>query len=316
MKKIITLTLSPAFDLHCRCDGLALYEENLAHVTSLDAGGKGINIARALTANDTPCLALAVLGEDNCDAFEKQLCREEISYKAIRRPGRIRENVTIHPQGKAETRISVSGFSADESVLAELEAEIVSYVGENGSFYLTLTGRVPDGIPMAAIHGFLLRMKGRGAAIVIDSKSFTKDDILTVRPWLIKPNEDEIALYTDAPIHSTEDAARAIFDLHRQGIDHVLLTKGAKGALLAAAEGVLMASVPHVEVSSTIGAGDSSIAGFLTAYQKGLTLSDCLSTAVAFGTAACLREGTAPPLPTDITSIQKEIKVDFFDVFH
>ena len=312
MKKIITLTLSPAFDLHCKCDGLALYEENLAHVTSLDAGGKGINIARALTANSTPCIALTVLGEDNCDAFEKQLCREEISYKAIRRPGRVRENVTIHTQGKAETRISFSGFSADESVLEEFETEILSYVGENGSFYLTLTGRVPDGIPMAAVHAFLLRMKPRGAAIIIDSKSFTKDDILTVRPWLIKPNEDEITLYADAPIHTSEDAARTICDLHRQGIEHVLLTQGEKGALLATSEGVLKASVPQIRVLSTVGAGDSSIAGFLSAHQKGLPLADCLSTALAFGSAACLRDGTAPPLPEDIENIKKEINVDVF----
>ena len=118
MKKIITLTLSPAFDLHCRCDGLALYEENLAHVTSLDAGGKGINIARALTANDTPCFALTVLGEDNCDAFEKQLFREKIAYRAIKRPGRIRENVTIHTQGKAETQEGQSSVCVESQLRA------------------------------------------------------------------------------------------------------------------------------------------------------------------------------------------------------
>ena len=155
-------------------------------------------------------------------------------------------------------------------------------------------------------------MKTRGAAIIIDSKSFTKDDILTVRPWLIKPNEDEITLYADAPIHTLEDAARTICDLHRQGIDHVLLTQGEKGALLATSEGVLKASVPQIRVLSTVGAGDSSIAGFLSAHQKGLPLADCLSTALAFGSAACLRDGTAPPLPEDIENIKKGINVDVF----
>ena len=309
MSRIITLTLSPAFDLHCACERLCVDHENLATVQSRDAGGKGINISRALTANGIESLAIALLGEDNAPEFERCLRSEGISYKSIPLPGRIRENITLHTANGTETRISFNGFAASDRVLPMLEEMIFEAIGSDPAFYLTLTGRVPDGISMPSLKQFLLRMKERGARIVLDSKSFTTEDVLDVRPWLIKPNEEEIDLYATHPIKSDADAIEAIRALHREGIDNVLLTRGERGALLACAEGVLEADVPRMHVRSTIGAGDSTIAGFLAAHQSGANVRDTLALAVSFGCAACLTEGTKSPMRKDIEQIRGQVSV-------
>ena len=309
MTPIITLTLSPAFDLHCRCPDLAINRENLATVQSRDAGGKGINISRALTANKTQSLAITLLGAQNAAEFEQRLRDEGIVYKSITLLGRIRENVTLHTAEGRETRISFSGFSATDEILEPLEEMIVEEIGAEPIFYLTLTGRVPDGMTMPALIAFLCRMKDRGARIVLDSKSFSTKDVLEVRPWLIKPNEEEISLYAPHPITSDADAQVAITHLCRQGVENVLLTQGARGALLAFGDGVLEARVPTIEVRSTIGAGDSTIAGFLASFARGDDMQTSLARALAFGSAACLTEGTNPPRPEDIARIFPKISV-------
>ena len=124
MTPIITLTLSPAFDLHCLCPDLAINRENLATVQSRDAGGKGVNISRALCVNGVPNLALVVLGQENADSFRKSLDSDKMTYREVITEGRIRENITIHTNGAKETRISFSGFDADVSLLGKIEENL------------------------------------------------------------------------------------------------------------------------------------------------------------------------------------------------
>jgi 1-phosphofructokinase len=99
---IITLTLNPAFDVHCATQGLTLHRENLAHVQAIDAGGKGINISRALTANKIPNTPVVVLGEENGDLFRRKLQQEKLYAKELTVSGRIRENMTFHESNAAE----------------------------------------------------------------------------------------------------------------------------------------------------------------------------------------------------------------------
>ena len=109
---IITITLNPAFDIHCHTEQFAPYHENLAKITARDAGGKGVNISRALAANSVPNTALVVLGEENAEDFRRSLSKSGVQTKEICVKGRIRENITLHTDHAPETRISFQGFPA------------------------------------------------------------------------------------------------------------------------------------------------------------------------------------------------------------
>lgn len=295
--KIVTLTLNPAMDIHCDCDDFRPFGESLAVNEVAYAGGKGLNVSRALHAAGVDSEAVLVLGEDNRADFEQKLKEEKLPYTPIGWPGRIRENITLHTSGKPETRISFAGFSADASLLSKVEAALPPL--EEGDV-LTLTGRDPEGLDIEDVKDFLLRQKKKGVRIVIDSRSFGLDDILAVKPYLIKPNDEEIAAYTGREISSLSDAAEAASALRAGGIDNVMITLGGDGAVLSCDEGVFTSLVPPVEVLSTVGAGDSSIAGFLAAEAWGASAPDKLHTAVAFGSAACRQAGTAAPAVADI----------------
>lgn len=305
--KIVTITLNPAFDIHCHIDHFLPYHENLAHVTERDAGGKGVNISRALTANHVENTALLVLGEENSEDFCKSLTADGIVSHNIVIPGRIRENITIHTKNADETRISFAGFSADESLLIMAE-KALSVLVEEGTF-VTFTGRVPDGIKIDAVKAFLNRLRACGAKIIVDSRSFEKPDLIDVKPWLIKPNQEEISHYFDRDIQSVEEAAEAAAMLHKEGIENVMISLGSQGALVVCEQGCFVATPPKIEAISTIGAGDSSIAGFLVAAANDRSPAEMLRTAVAYGSAACMQKGTRPPQSKDIADILEKIAV-------
>ena len=304
--KIVTLTLNPAFDIHCHTPSFQPFHENLARITANDAGGKGINISRALTNTGVENTALVVLGEENADGFRRCLAADGMQYCEITVGGRIRENITLHTDNAPETRISFAGFTVDDGLLEQVEKALDALIDDCG--ILTVTGRNPSGLSMDALKRMLIRFRDRGVKLIVDSRSFSLQDLLDVRPWLIKPNEEEIGMYTDITVKDLNDAKSAADELRGKGIENVMISLGAQGAMLSTSEGAYIANAPEVKVLSTIGAGDSSIGGFCAAAKAGLPYSEMLRYAVAYGSAACMTEGTRPPEAESVKTLLQQIR--------
>ena len=309
--KIVTLTMNPAFDLHCYVPDFKPFHENLAQITDFEAGGKGVNISRALCANGVENTAVVVVGEENAEQFRRALRRDRMSFQAVETAGRIRENVTIHTAQSEETRISFSGFTADAETLSAV-LTIIDSLAEDGDMILAAAGRIPSGVAMEEVCAFLTALCEKGIRIVIDSKSFSVSDLASVRPWLIKPNQEEISAYLNREISYFSDASEGAKLLCNMGIENVMVSLGGHGAMLVNAEQTLIANAPSVKVRSTIGAGDSTIAGFLAATVNGASRAESLRTAVAYGSAACLTEGTRPPQPEEVGRLFEMITVESF----
>ena len=141
----------------------------------------------------------------------------------------------------------------------------------------------------------------------------TRDEIFCLSPYLIKPNIEEASALLGDRISGMRDAAIAAEGLFRDTcgrIGNVLITAGAEGAVLACGSGTYRATAPRIEAVSAVGAGDSTVAGFLTAACRGLSDGDKLRLATSFGTAACLEEGTRPPRPEKIREVYPAVKVE------
>ena len=307
---VITLNLNPAYDIHCYVEDFKPFNENLAQITENEAGGKGINISRALKYNGTESTAITVICEENGQAFIQALQNDNLNFIQINQNGRIRENITIHTDTNKETRISFAGFSADNSLIDETEKIIESIIEDNT--ILTFTGRVPEGISKQKIKEFLKKFKSKGILIVIDSRSLTLEDIIELKPWLIKPNQEEISEYLSENISDFDSTVKAATQIHKNGIENVMISLGEKGAVLVNTDGIFTAVPPEIDAISTIGAGDSTIAGFISATIQNKCSSEKLKTAVSFGTAACLTGGTKPPTSKNVRKIFDQIKVDKF----
>ena len=303
--RIYTLTLNPAYDVHVYAEHFTPFHENIATVLSREAGGKGVNISRALQGAHIANTAVIVLGAENAPEYRKKLAQAGLSVVEIERPGSIRENLTLHCGNGPETRISFSGFTAEDSILDEIFAQI----RPDGDTILTMTGRIAKGMSIERVKAFLKKATACGAKIVVDSRSFTLSDLAEVKPWLIKPNQEEISAYCGEPVEDMQTAVEKAKEIARLGIENTLVSMGGQGALLITEEQILYATAPQVQVVSTIGAGDSAIAGFLAATVRGEDSKGRLAAAVAFGTAACLTKGTQPPVEEMIHNLLPQIRI-------
>jgi 1-phosphofructokinase family hexose kinase len=303
--KIYTITLNPAYDVHAYAEHFTPFHENLANVTSREAGGKGVNLSRALQSGGTEHVAIVVLGKDNCAEFKLELDRAGLQTILLEKPGRIRENLTLHCADQPETRISFSGFPVDDSLLDEVSA----LLDVDLDTVITFTGRVASGMSMDKVKAFLKDLQKKGAKIVLDSKSFSLEDIFEVQPWLMKPNQEEISEYLGCEINSIEQAIEKTKIFADHGVINVMVSLGEQGALLLHRGRCYIATPPAIDAISTIGAGDSSLAGFIAAAQKGENAPGCLKTAVAYGTAACLTAGTVPPRREELKKIYQQVYV-------
>ena len=303
--KIYTLTLNPAFDLHCKTEYFSLGHESFFDVLSCEAGGKGVNISRALLSGGVNNTAIVVVGNQNGQEFCNNLNNDKIDYIPVFVEGRIRENIVLHDKTDVETRVSFNGFAVDKTLFNAIISKL-DFVDENT--IITLTGSVPKGLCIEEIKSFVKYLQDKGCKVVIDSRSFSLEDLIEIKPFLIKPNQDEISHYLKEKIDSPEKAKKVANVLFNKGIQNALISLGGDGAVLGCKEGVFYVKSVNVPVVSTIGAGDSSVAGFIKAFVEGKTSLDCLKTAVAFGSAACMTEGTKPPKIKDIEHILSLMK--------
>jgi 1-phosphofructokinase family hexose kinase len=311
LKSIITVTLNPAFDIHYQMDVFEAGNENYVKGLGVDVGGKGINISRALTSSGYRNTAYAVLGRENCADFENGLKKESIEYVPIYKDGRIRENITLHPKSDRETRISLDSFEMDGELLCRV-FELIGKEADGGSI-VAFSGRLPRGVSEEMAAHQLLLLKERGVRLAIDCNSLSLDTLKQIHPWFIKPNEQEISAFIGKTVDTAEQGARAAMDLVRCGVaEQVMISLGSNGCAFSDGEGVYTVSVPKIEVKSTIGAGDSTVAGYLAAISDGADIEEALAMACAYGSAACLTDGTAPPKREDIEKIAKKITVSAF----
>lgn len=305
--KILTITLNPAFDVHCVIDNLQLHKENYVSSCVKHAGGKGINISRALSRYGVENTALCVIGTSGGDEFSSLLSRDSINCQAVVTEGRIRENITLHSQGK-ETRISFEGFSLTKECVQKIYKMIEEEKCDD--LLVTFTGRLCKGMTNDEAVEFLAKIKGLGAKLIVDCNSFICDELLKIKPFLIKPNEQEISLLLGREIKTENEALDAARSLRDGGVDNVIVSLGSQGMVFCGDCGESRIKVPNITPISTIGAGDSLIAGFIAALSAGRSMPDALKLAAAFGTAACLEEGTNPPAKENIIRVEKDIFIE------
>ncbi|CEA07073.1 6-phosphofructokinase isozyme 2 [Arthrobacter saudimassiliensis] len=310
---IVTLTANPSLDRTVALPGPLLRGAvQRADAVSEEPGGKGVNVCRALTASGAR--ALAVLPGADADPLITALAGTGVPYATLPISSALRSNITLTEPDGTTTKINEPGpvftAAAQEQLLALLVRSCRTADGP--ARWAVLAGSLPPGLPAdfyaLAIHALREALGAQAPAVAVDSSGPPLLGALLhhAAPDLVKPNAEELA---EASAVATgeeleEDpalAAAAARVLIRQGAKAVLATLGGKGALLVTTEGCWMGVHPPIVPRSTVGAGDSSLAGYLLAAVAGASPQDCLRQAVAHGAAAAALPGTALPAVADTT---------------
>ncbi|NWE13979.1 1-phosphofructokinase [Pseudomonas yamanorum] len=254
MARILSLTLNPALDLTVRLARLEPGEVNRSEAMITHAAGKGVNVAQVLADLGHQVTVGGFLGEDNPQAFEMLIARRGFTDAFIRVPGETRSNIKIAEQDGRVTDVNAPGPVVSEQAQQALLEQLARIAP--GYDAVVVAGSLPRGITPQWFQGLLQQLKNLGLKVALDTSGEALRAGLNAGPWLIKPNTEELA---DALGHSTD----AIRELHQLGVEHVVVSDGAAGVSWYSPGTALHATPPKVSVASTVGAGDSLLAGML-----------------------------------------------------
>lgn len=300
MARILSLTLNPALDLTVRLARLEPGEVNRSEAMITHAAGKGVNVAQVLADLGHQVTVGGFLGEDNPQAFEMLIARRAFTDAFIRVPGETRSNIKIAEQDGRVTDVNAPGPLVSEQAQHALLEQLARIAP--GYDAVVVAGSLPRGITPQWFQGLLQQLKNLGLKVALDTSGEALRAGLNAGPWLVKPNTEELA---DALGHSTD----AIRQLHRQGVEHVVVSDGAAGVSWYSPDTALHATPPKVTVASTVGAGDSLLAGMLHGLLSGDTPEQTLGRATAIAAMAVTQIGFGITDEAQLETLQSGVHV-------
>jgi 1-phosphofructokinase len=303
---IVTFTANPSLDRTVALEGgLRVGEVQQALGAREDAGGKGINVARVVAAAGAS--TLAVLPLDPADPFAPLLEASGVEHRGIPLPGRVRANLTIADADGVTTKLNLPGVARDEADAAALTVAVVDAC--EGATWLVLAGSLAPGLPVDFYVGVIEAVRERwgsdAPAIAVDTSGAALASVIERgRPDLVKPNDEELVDLVGTPLDASLPLPQAVLAEARTlvptAVGAALVTLGGDGAVLVTADGAWHGAPPPTRVRSTVGAGDSSLAGYLLAVTAGATPPEALASGIRYGSAAAALAGTVAPTPADL----------------
>ena len=309
---IVTVTLNAAVDRTLLVPNFQLGRRHRASSGFLSAGGKGINVARALKRLGVPVVCTGLAGGRNGTMLVEELTQEGILNDFVRIRGESRTSTAVlDPTSNAYTEINEWGPEVAEDEL-EMLREKLAYLGQ-GAEFVVFAGSLPRGVE-SDFYAETIRDAGRHHHLaVIDAEGEALRLGVGAEPYLVTPNVREAEEMVGHEFVDDEDLASALDEIAELGARNVLIT-GNDGchALLREdrTELRLRARAPHLEPISTIGAGDSLLAGFLAARAGGRSFEDAVRSAVACGAASVLEPGPGRFDPREASRLTPLVTVD------
>ncbi|HHU92652.1 MAG TPA: 1-phosphofructokinase family hexose kinase [Halanaerobiaceae bacterium] len=279
---IITVTLNPALDKIIYLDQLHPGRLNRSSQVAVRAGGKGINVARILKALGSEVLAMGLVGGYIGERLEEIIHQEGLPASLIATKYISRENIKLIEKNKRETEINQEGKVDQESFLVFKEKLREKLPGAD---LLILSGSLPHGLSLEAYQELIELANEYKVKTILDSSGLPFEYALESRPYLIKPNINELSELAGEKLSFVPDVQRVVRKLLQKGIKNIIVSLGKKGAYLANGEESYLIIAPDIRVAdTTVGAGDSMVAGLALALERGYRFLEMGKYATALAT--------------------------------
>lgn len=284
--KIYTVTLNPAIDYYLGFDNFEEGKLNFSNIGYTLPGGKGINVSKVLADFKQKSVALGFVGGFTGDYMKSALKAENIDFKFIELEENTRINIKINNNG-LETEISGKAPNISENKKEEFLKGLSEIKKDD---IVILSGSIPKSIE-ENIYSEIISRLPRGVKIILDSRGKGFDLALRKGVFLVKPNKIELEEYFNRKIESTEELIVAGKELQNLGAENVLVSLGGEGSILITKKAVYRGNVPKGKMISTVGAGDSMVAGIVYGLEKTEKIESAYKYGIASGSATAFSEG-------------------------
>ena len=273
------------------------------------AGGKGLNVAKIAVICGAEVLATGFAGGFNGRYLEALAAESHVATRFCHVEGETRSCINILDPKYGSTEYLEPGFSVKEEDLARFLTEFPGVIGK--STVVTMSGSAPVGIPSDIYRRMTELAKEAGAKVILDTSGDYLKEGLQGRPFMIKPNEDEIEALLGIRAEDPEAVFRAASELRvKYGIPWVVISLGGNGAVLSCDEGVFHGLPPKLDPVNTVGCGDSMVGAFAVALERALSPREALRYAVAVSAAAAMSPLTGDYDPAVFEEIYPETIVE------
>ncbi len=279
---ILTVTLNPAIDKVYEVDSFSVGDVFRPNQMWATAGGKGLNVSRVASILGEEVVATCFLGGGNGQFIRKELERLGIKDAFMEIEGDTRICIAINdPIANTSTELLEPGpiISPQEQIEFLNGFRIIAKDVD----IVTISGSLPSGVPINFYGELITICKELNKRVILDTSGKTLATNLKFMPYMIKPNNSELEAITGMRMVEEKDILKAAQRIHKEGIELVCITLGKDGSIVVTKEGAFRLKAPSLETVSTVGSGDSFIAGCAVALIKGESLENVFKMGMACG---------------------------------
>lgn len=307
MAKIVTITFNPCIDKSTVVDAIVPEKKLRCTPPNFEPGGGGLNVSRAIRKLGGESLAIFPTGGYSGKFLQKLVEQEDIDYKVVDIKSHTRENlIVLSNASNQQFRFGMPGPELQED---EWQKCLQLLEEQKSAEYIVASGSLARGVP-TDIYGEIAAIAKRiDAKLIIDTSGDALKQALKEGVYLIKPNLAELSSLVGREEINAELVDEVATDIIEQGnCEAIVISLGSAGAMLVSKEHVIQMMPPVVRRRSTVGAGDSMVAGLVLYLSQGRSLPDALRYGIACGTAATMNEGTELCRKADVERLYPLVK--------
>ncbi len=305
---ILTVTLNAAIDKRYVVDHFQVGSVNRVKECSYSAGGKGLNVSRVAAIAGEDVTATGFVGGHAGDFIIEALEEQNIKSDFVKISGESRSCINIYDvTNDTQTEFLEPGIFVTDS---DKEKMLSKYIGlMDACSVVAISGSVPKGVDSDLYKSMIKIAKQHNKKVILDTSGKLLEDSLEEKPTMIKPNLDEIRSLTGKEMNNQDELISTAIDLHKTGIEVVMITRGRDGSLIVCEEGIYRVIIPKIKAVNTVGCGDSVIAGFAVGFSRGMPMVEIMKFASAISVANAMRMETGFYLTKDMEGLLPQIQV-------
>jgi len=305
---ITTITLNPSLDRFIGVDGLNLGESNRWSSLRYYAGGKGIDVSRAIHEMGGQTVAYGFIGGHEGRMLEILLDEEGVLFSFTPVEQSTRTNFIIgDTKSRQQTIINAPGPRISRKELDRFFEKLERISPPPDS--MVISGSVPPGVPEDIYYSIVKETKGRKVRVILDAAGPWLAEGIKAKPYLIKPNVHEVEELLKTELPTEEAIIKAALGFVKAGVEVVVISRGKDGVIATTKKSIVKAVPPPVKVRSAVGAGDCTMAGLALKLTAGESLVEACRLGTAMGTAAVLTPGTELCHRADVEELLPQVKV-------